>query len=273
MTEIPSARPLVVVDVGCRWGFHARWSALGVQARLIGFDADPAECARLREGAPENVSYVAAALGARPGPARLHLTRKPACSSLYAPDLELIAERPELDCTFPMAEVDIELTTLDLWLAGSTVEAVDILKLDTQGSELDILRGAEHLLTSVRAVEVEVEFNPIYRDQPLFGDVDRHLRARGFVLWRLSDLVHYGLPGSAAAAPTAEFQIFDATRSEFPGRCGQVFWAQAFYVRREMAQGRDPRTAEEARRDALIAGAFGFMDLASRAAERAAAAG
>jgi cyclopropane fatty-acyl-phospholipid synthase-like methyltransferase len=58
-------RPLVVLDVGCRWGMDARWLVLGQHARLIGFDADADECLRLRDAAaPDAETYVAAALGA-----------------------------------------------------------------------------------------------------------------------------------------------------------------------------------------------------------------
>jgi len=39
-------RPLVVVDVGCRWGLADRWLDEG--ATLYGFDPDADECARLR---------------------------------------------------------------------------------------------------------------------------------------------------------------------------------------------------------------------------------
>jgi hypothetical protein len=42
-------RPLVVVDIGCRLGFAEKWKVLGSQVRLIGFDADAAECQVLSE--------------------------------------------------------------------------------------------------------------------------------------------------------------------------------------------------------------------------------
>jgi FkbM family methyltransferase len=258
-------RPLVVLDVGCRWGFEEKWKELGPHVRLIGFDADAAECQALSATATGGVTYVAAALGAAPGPAKLYVTREPACSSLYPPDPELIAERPELACTALASVVDVELTTLDIWGAESGVGAVDVLKLDTQGSELDILRGGERLLGSVRALEIEVELNPIYRGQPLFGDIDRHLRERGFVLWRLGHLVHYGLPDGLSEVAAEERQFFDSQPVLFPGRGGQLFWGHAYYVRREMAFGQPPRAPGAALRDACIARALGFDDLAARA--------
>ncbi len=77
----------------------------------------------------------------------------------------------------------------------------DVIKVDTQGTELDVLRGAGHLLDSALAVELEVEFVPQYEGQAIFSDVDLYMREQGFLLrgirrtyWRTkADHVHsYG---------------------------------------------------------------------------------
>jgi FkbM family methyltransferase len=259
-------RPLVVLDVGCRWGLDARWLGLGRHARLIGFDADADECLRLRnDAAPHAGTYVAAALGAEPGPARLYLTAEPACSSLYPPDPELLAERPEVAGTSLRGSAVVDVTTLDSWASAAGVGEVDFIKLDVQGSELDVLRGAPRLLATVRALDIEVEFNPLYQGQPLFGDVDRFLRERGFVLWRLGHFAHYGLPGGLSDFPCQDWQFFDSQPVPVASRGGQVFWGHAVFVRREMAHGQRPAGRPQAIRDALVASVLGFEDLAARA--------
>ena len=84
--------PLVLVDVGVRWGFEPRWEALAGAARLIGFDADEDECDVLRGRHPGG-TFVAAALSDTTGTATLHVAEEPASSSLLEPDAELIARR------------------------------------------------------------------------------------------------------------------------------------------------------------------------------------
>jgi hypothetical protein len=83
-----------------------------------------------------------------------------------------------------VGETTLEVTTLDAVLAGEGLEP-DVLKLDAQGAELEILEGGPRALGASLAVELEVEFAPQYRGQPLFADLDRHVRAAGFALLAL----------------------------------------------------------------------------------------
>jgi FkbM family methyltransferase len=262
--------PIVVVDVGCRWGFADAWTDLAGAARLYGFEPDEAECARLArryQDRPE-VVVVPAALGRRRGTANLHLTREPACASLYPPG-PATRRHPAMA---PMRLGGVErvtLETLDDWASVAGVPRVDVLKADTQGSELDVLAGAEASLRHVRALELEVEFNPIYDDQPLFGDVDRFLRDRGFVLWRLRHLVHYGQDGTHAATRVDDVQFFDDDGVGFTARGGQLFWGMAYYVSEEVA---DPALVDDWRRlvrDACLLTALDIPDLAGIALSRA----
>ena len=49
----------------------------------------------------------------------------------------------------------------------------DVLKIDTQGSELMVLEGAtKTLLKSVVLAEIEVSFFQRYVDQPVFADIE-----------------------------------------------------------------------------------------------------
>jgi FkbM family methyltransferase len=59
----------------------------------------------------------------------------------------------------------------------------DFLSLDTQGSELEILKGAEKTIAeNVIAIQTEVTFTPMYESQPLFSDIELYLRNKGFQL-------------------------------------------------------------------------------------------
>jgi hypothetical protein len=105
----------------------------------------------------------------------------------------------------------VETVDLDAWHQDNDLPGVDFLELDTQGSELDILQGCNHLLTtSILGLQVEVEFYPVYKDQPLFADIDNYLRPFGYSLF---DLSRYRLR-----------RVYLKTR-------GQLLWGHAFYLK------------------------------------------
>src|SRR5262249_23401008 len=158
----------------------------------------------------------------------------------------------------------IELIAMDDWCAENAIDRVDLFKLDTQGSELDVLRGAERTLASVSVVQTEVEFNPMYEGQPLFGDVDRFLRERGFVLWNLATLSHHRVLGARAGLRPAS-QTFDFEASRYTRRSGQLFWADAVFVREEMARAYPRTDWPVALRRACLAMALGLDELAGLA--------
>jgi hypothetical protein len=108
-----------------------------------------------------------------------------------------------------------------------------------------------------------VEFNELYEGQPLFYDVDRFLRSEGFVLWRVNNLAHYsnGLVEGAAsgiliASDPGSFQTIEQDN-------GQLFWAQAHYVRREFVPTERKAELDEgqALKAAILVGQYSHWDL------------
>ena len=227
-------RPVVAVDVGSRDGVRESWRALGPNAVLVGFDPDPQECARLnaRAAGPAEERYEPFALGAKSGPATLNVTRDPQSSSLYEPSAAAIGRHPELWRHEPLRTEEIVLTTLDDWARDSGIAALDALKVDVQGAELDVLRGGEGVLAGARIVEAEVEFQELYGGQPLFCEVSAHLRAAGFVLWRLRELHHATLAPAGRGEPV--FGVGDYVERTRLG--GRLAWGNAVFVKEEMGE-------------------------------------
>jgi FkbM family methyltransferase len=265
------AEPLVVIDVGCREGEAVSWTAFEPQVRLIGFDPDPDECERLSASydGPEQRSFVPLALGERSGDATLHMTHSPQSSSLYVPATVTIERHPQLAAHREIDRRRITVTALDSWLDATGTPLPDFLKLDVQGAELDVLRGAEQALQNVRALQVEVEFQALYRDQPLFADIDAHLCERGFVLWRLRGLRHLAIAG-ATPEGVSEGSSLLPTDAERQPSGGRLSWGDAIYVRDELAEGgRTPW--RRALRDACVAAGLGLPELAQVSLAAAAA--
>lgn len=186
-----SARvPAVIVDVGAAGGAHRRWRQLGRDVFVIGFEPDH------RAARPERGDVVSEwfseALSSKRQTATLYVTRWSTNTSLLRPNRSLIDGIYSTPTDFDIIEErTIECVSLDELLKGRAQQP-DAVKLDTQGSELYILQGAQRTLEkSVFAVESEVEFVELYEKQPLFGDVDTFLRQKGFLLMDCGNLLFH----------------------------------------------------------------------------------
>jgi len=123
-----------------------------------------------------------------------------------------------------------------------TIPICDFLKVDVQGAEYHVFRGAQETLARTLCIFSEVEFVPIYKDQPLFADVDSLLRSKSF---QFIDLYEHGY---------CRYQAFSDAPSS-----SALLWANALYFRHE-----DTVNNSELLRMAAIAYyVFGKIDLAA----------
>jgi len=186
LLEILSEPPeIVVVDVGASIieGEVDRYMPLVDRkaARVIGFEPDADERNKLKTRYPDGRIYLPYFIG-RGGAATFHQTNWIYTGSLLDPNTPLLDHFQALnDVTRLVGKHAIQTHRLD---DISEVDAMDFLKLDVQGGELAAFEGAERLLRDCLVIQTEVEFVQLYKDQPLFADVDKFLRARGFQFHR-----------------------------------------------------------------------------------------
>ena len=74
--------------------------------------------------------------------------------------------RPEVEQRMRLqsTQVTIRTETLDGFLAREKVAQIDFLKIDTEGSEFDVLRGANAALAAGRIKLIQFEYGGTYRD-------------------------------------------------------------------------------------------------------------
>jgi FkbM family methyltransferase len=65
---------------------------------------------------------------------------------------------------------------------------IDFCKMDCQGSELMILANGRKKLSDCVAIQTEVSFITLYKNQPTFGDIDQELRRQGFIPHRFTEV-------------------------------------------------------------------------------------
>ena len=89
----------------------------------------------------------------------------------------------------------VEARTLD----ELSLEHSDFIKIDIQGGELNALKGGQRSLKNTLGLELEVEFLPIYMDQPLFGEVCSFLAEHGFEFMDFANLARWGRDSRSGA--------------------------------------------------------------------------
>jgi FkbM family methyltransferase len=209
--------PLVLADVGARGGLKKNWESARRHLQVLGFEPDKREYDRLQAqpAGDVRITFFNVALHDRPGRLTLNVARDAGLTSIFEPDRTFLDTFPDAGRFDTVARVEIEADTLDHVVETHGVAGPDFIKADTQGSELFVLQGARRALeTSVLGVEVEAEFAPIYRQQPLFADVDAFLRGLGFALFDLRPCYWKRESGRTVGGPH-----------------GQIIWGDALYLK------------------------------------------
>lgn len=176
-------RPKTVFDVGANKGQFYRWlrESVGYRGRIVSFEPIPSLGDELRamQKHDSDWSVESVALGARPGELRLNVSRRSDFSSFRSPN----ATGREL---FPLSEtaqtISVPVSTLDDYVTRGALEGPYLLKLDTQGFDSEVLKGAAHTLPQCRAVLCELSVIQIYDGQPDWKSMIELLNAQGFSL-------------------------------------------------------------------------------------------
>lgn len=84
--------------------------------------------------------------------------------------------------TVPQVKIDTAWKTLEL-------SGPSLLKVDVQGAELEVLRGAEECLTNFEIILLETGLTEVYVGQPIFHEYIAYMAERDYVVY---DIIHAG---------------------------------------------------------------------------------
>lgn len=240
ISELDNTVRFKILDGGAREALNdPRWSVLPTgSAQLYGFEVDAEECAALnKEAAERGLDYRYFPIGLWREKARLSLeeNKAPGGSSFFPQNVEITnrwkfqnAKDAFLarDIFYPVGTSEWDLTSVDAWAAENDINDIDFMKLNVQGSELEILEGSKSLLNGVTGILTEVSFVESYKNRPFFSDIDVFLRSQGFTFFEFIGHHHIG----RATSPI--------TATHTPGlypQYGQMIECHALYFRDPLA--------------------------------------
>ncbi len=218
LQALPVTR-VAIVDVGAselssKDTPYAELVATG-RAWVTGFEPDAEALAQLKERHRDGQRHCYWPHVVGDGkPALFHETHWSLTSSLLEPNRALLDRYHELGRHVVVkSRQPVPTVRLDDVLAAGDM---DLLKIDVQGAERLVFDGARARLDDCLMVWTEVEFVPLYRHQPLFGDIDARLRVHGLQFLCFAGLAQRALASWPVQALQPQGQ--------------QQLWADALYV-------------------------------------------
>lgn len=183
---------------------------------VIAFEVDNDLCEKLNKEGKEGLKYYPTALGESEEEKDFYITNHSMCCSLYKPNDKLLSLYNNLEVALLKSKETIKTQSLDYFIKENSINTVDFIKIDIQGAELDVFKGGLKTLENVLGIITEVEFIPLYEDQPLFGDVTKFLSEKDFMFHKFLNLAGRSLK------PIVE--------NNNPNIGSQHMWADAIYI-------------------------------------------
>jgi FkbM family methyltransferase len=207
MALLDAQRIGVVLDVGANTGQYARnLRILGYRERIISFEPSSAAFAALSRVAQrdDNRSALQLALGTEQGSATMNVYKESVFNSLRPlVDPGKWNERQPTTETVRVERLDAIFDTL--------VRPDDrvFLKIDTQGTERDVLEGGAKVLDRIAGLQLEISFSALYEGEPLFSEMVAYAAGFGYTLVCMLPL-HHALTRAQRRGTVAEIVQADA---------------------------------------------------------------
>lgn len=175
----------LVVDVGSHHGEFARLvRGIGYDGAIVSYEPVGSAFEELSRRSADDPGWSAhrLALGRADGTRSINVSRSTDFSSFLPLSVHTESAFPEARVE---AEELVDVRRLDAILHEHAPEAATapiFLKIDTQGSDLEVLEGAGSVLDRVAALQTEVPLRPLYQGVAGMPEVLTVLSERGFAL-------------------------------------------------------------------------------------------
>lgn len=189
LLHVNTSEPGIIIDVGAANGETAVFFAKYLKhAKIYAYEPNPKMWPIIEQNIKDykSIKLKRIALSESKGQQTLHVTANNWSSSLKQLNATEIKELPvELkNYLYESESVEVDVSTLDEEFFNA--ENILAIKLDTQGNELNVLKGGEEVLKKTRFIITELNNHNIYSECDQYFQVDEFLRYHNF---RLLDMV------------------------------------------------------------------------------------
>ena len=179
-----------IFDVGAAVGeFSIKFSKIYIGSKIHSFEPQPDFFSTLKSNSRNRWISNMLALSNRKENSTFYLTYGRKSSSLIHPNVT----NSGWDSYLGVSDtIIVETDTIQNYCTQNSIERINLLKIDAQGSELNILKGAERMLSggNIDVIYTEVLFMRFYKDQPLFHDIAVFLEMYNYKLYNIYNHVY-----------------------------------------------------------------------------------
>jgi len=179
--------PKTIIDVGASIGmFTKAANYLFPEAIIHSFEPLKSSFAKMKSliGDNKNVKMYNFALGEKNEHTAINESSYEYSSSI----LEMSDEHKNaFPYTAESTKQEIDVKILDEVFDDKAIEKPVLIKLDVQGYELNVLKGATNFLDKCDYIIIELSFKELYKQQPLFHDIYSFLVDKKFMLMDIID--------------------------------------------------------------------------------------
>lgn len=185
-------KPLVIFDVGANNGssFEVLPKVLP-WVKIHAFEPTPhlIDIIQQKMGRTRNYHLIPKAVGSNPGTAQFNIAGQSdwGCSSLLDFSDNLEKTWPGREDFKVTEKLEVEIIRLDDYVREHGIEQIDFLHIDTQGTDLDVLKSLGDALSKVHAGVVEVPQSSevmLYKGQHSREEMLEFLEQNGFYVWK-----------------------------------------------------------------------------------------
>jgi FkbM family methyltransferase len=175
----------IILDIGGGIGASLRlYLKYFPSNRIIVFEpvAESFKTIKSKFGNSENVTFCNLAAGNENSKQEINIANRVTSSSILPLSAETQSVFYDAKTLGLSRNETIEIVRLDDFLAGEK-SSIGIMKLDVQGFEMNVLKGAEETLKRTSIVLLEAGNHDVYVGSPRYYEIDEYLRDRGFILY------------------------------------------------------------------------------------------
>jgi FkbM family methyltransferase len=182
---VPNTPP-IIFDVGANTGQSIKFfRKIFYNAKIYSFEPNPLIFKKLNNKRSLNTFCFDFAIGKMNAKTDFFVSQFSETSSLLSPNINsswfLLKQKIlGLDNSENFNKLEVEVKTLDFIVKNLGIDEIFLLKIDVEGSELDVIQGAKNLLTyrKIKYIQFEELRNDLYPNN--YFQIDKLLLTNGF---------------------------------------------------------------------------------------------